>query len=748
MHIPVRKPLIQALIVSGLIGSPVFGSIAWAQDASSVKPAASAAQTKQYNISAGSLSKVLSDFASQAGILMSADAQTVGNKKSAGLSGQYTVSQALDKLLANSGVNYSLQGNTVTLVPASAGVMTLNPVRVADSLLSDSLKGPGTSVGISKERLDVVKPRSLKDVFSAESSVSVGGNNPINQKLYVRGVEETALAVRIDGARQNNKIFHHNATNLIDPALLKSVSASAGVAPADDGPGAVGGSANFETVDVADVLDADDNFGGFVDAGYDTNAKTFTTGVASYAKQDGFEVLGYVNRAAGDDYKDGNGDRVAFSEADLLSGLAKVAFEAETGDRFEFSAERVNDDSIRPYRANFGRLTAGRPVPDSRRYDLERTNLVFNYSNQRDSGLWNPNVVIAQGETELVTTERPLAAPNTKTIYNGITRSQSIVAENLFITGFAEITAGVDYYRDRAQFKEAGAATLEEKAKNTGAFVQFRQQIGDIWELSYGARHDSQKVTGTDDSRHSDSGTSANIFVEANVSPSLTLKAGYADVWGGIALAENFILNGAWDYSAGLKPVRARNSVIGFEHNDGNFRFGANYYETHIADGREPSFGGGPGLVADFDTRGHEVFWVYYKGRDELSINYSNMTTKRDGAIASSFAGNYFTIPLGEQVALNATKGFDGLNLLVGATVEYAYENDNLSGVGAAQESYTTVDIFAEHEPVENLTLRLEVNNLTDEDYTDRASYGQEFATVETLLEPGRAFVLSARYEF
>lgn len=44
--------------------------------------------------------------------------------------------------------------------------------------------------------------------------------------------------------------------------------------------------------------------------------------------------------------------------------------------------------------------------------------------------------------------------------------------------------------------------------------------------------------------------------------------------------------------------------------------------------------------------------------------------------------------------------------------------------------------------------LRLSVNNLTDEAYTDRASYGHEFPTVETLLEPGRSFALSARYTF
>jgi hemoglobin/transferrin/lactoferrin receptor protein len=748
MHIPLRKPLVQALIVGGLISAPILSGSVLAQEVENVQQSSTTAQAKQYNISAGSLSQVLSEFAGQAGILLSGDAQITMGKTSPGLKGRYSVSQALNQLLKNTDVSFNRQGDTVTLVPANADVMTLNPVRISGSLLHEKQSVIGTSVGISKERLDVIKPRSLKEIFSAVSSVSVGGSTPITQKLYVRGVEETALAVRVDGARQNNKIFHHNATTLIDPALLKSVRTSAGVAAADDGPGAIGGSAAFETVDVSDLLDEGDNFGGFVDASYDSNSKTFTTGLSSFAKKDGFEVLGFVNKAAGDNYKDGNGDRVKFSEADLLSGLAKVAYEAESGDRFELSFELVNDDSLRPYRANFSGLTVGRPVPESRQYDLERTNTVFNYSNQKDRGLWNPKVVVAQSESNLVTTEEPLAAPGTALSYNGVTRSQSIVAENLFITDFVEITAGGDFYKDSAQFKQKGATTLGEEVENTGAFIQLRQTLNSVWDLSYGARYDSQNFTGTDGSRQSDSGASSNFSVEFDVNPNLTLKAGYADVWGGVVLAENFILNSAWDYSAGIKPVRSNNSVLGFESNFERFRFGANYYETEIADARVPNYGGGPGLLADFDIRGHDIYVGYYEGRDELSIKYSDITTKRDGSAATSYAGNYFTVPLGEQIALNAIKGFDDLNLLVGATVEHALENDNIGNGLQKQESYTVVDIFAEYEHSEKFVVRLAVNNLTDENYTDRASYGQEFATVNTLLEQGRSFLLSGRYEF
>ena len=47
-----------------------------------------------------------------------------------------------------------------------------------------------------------------------------------------------------------------------------------------------------------------------------------------------------------------------------------------------------------------------------------------------------------------------------------------------------------------------------------------------------------------------------------------------------------------------------------------------------------------------------------------------------------------------------------------------------------------------------NVTLRAKVDNIFDETYSDRATYGQEFSTVVPLRSPGRSFGVSARIEF
>lgn len=94
-------------------------------------------------------------------------------------------------------------------------------------------------------------------------------------------MEETNLAVTIDGTRQTNKIFHHSTTNLIDPSLLKRVRVDPGVAPADAGPGALAGAIAYETVSAGDLLAPGRTIGGFATAGFSSNGRTFTRAAPS-----------------------------------------------------------------------------------------------------------------------------------------------------------------------------------------------------------------------------------------------------------------------------------------------------------------------------------------------------------------------------------------------------------------------------------------------------------------------------------
>ena len=709
-------------------------------------PAQAETGQQQYNIAAGPLNTVLTRFATASGTLIAGDIQLAAGKQSQGLQGSYTPAQGLSQILAGTGLVAKAQPDgSFSLAKANNSVSTLEPVNVS------ATNGDNLQNILDYDYSDISRqqPQDTKDLFKNEASVSVGGSIPVNEKVYVRGVEETAMLVTVDGARQNNKVFHHNATNLIDPSLLKSASAAAGVASADDGPGALGGALKYETVDVADMLAPGDNLGGFLNGRYASNGDAVTTAGSLFGRSNGFEALGYVKQVEGNHYEDANGDNVPYTEPGLLSGLAKLAYENADIGRIELSHEVVNDDSERPYRANFSGLTAGRPVPASRNYDLTRQNTVLGYSRLKGSGLWNPEVTLANNETELVTSENPLAAPNTTVEYTGITESVSATAKNTFHTGFVDITAGMDYYDDSALFQYAGDPDLEEKAENTGAFVQFRQTLFQRLDLSYGLRYDQQDFTGTDDSNHEDEGASSNVFAEFHFNEHFAINAGYADVWGGTALAENFILNGAWVYND-MKPVQSHNHTVGFKANWNGFFVEANQFETGLRDARVPTYGGGPDLFSDFDINGFDTTVGYRADLGRLAVTYADIESKMDDEFATSYDGNYFTVPLGEQVAISGELYWPNTQWALGLTTEIALENDDLEsrGLGEKQDSYTVVDVYVNYTPIDALSLRLSVDNLNNEEYTERASYGQEFSTVEPLLEPGRSINMDVRYNF
>lgn len=153
----------------------------------------------------------------------------------------------------------------------------------------------------------------------------------------------------------------------------------------------------------------------------------------------------------------------------------------------------------------------------------------------------------------------------------------------------------------------------------------------------------------------------------------------------------------------------------------------------------------GPGLLA----RSVDI----QRGAD-VRLGYANIDTSLNGRTSDSYTGNYLTMPMGQFATIQAAHRFDN-GILIGGDAQYAPEYKDTydfatGGQGPALPSYAVVNAFAEYSPpaVENLTVRLEANNLFDETYASRATYGQEFSSVATLNEPGRSFHLSAELKF
>ena len=703
------------------------------------------------NIPAQPLSSALIAYSRQTGVDVFADADLTAGKRSAAVSGALPPREALARLLAGTGLSFSFaDARTATIAPGArgagqdGGAATLAPISVVGS--AEPPPGPAT-VDVTAADLERRNPQDLRQVFAGEPALKVGSSIPMSQKLYVNGIEETNLAVTVDGSRQNNKVFHHNGTNLIDPALLKAVRVDKGVAPADAGPGALAGAVAFDTKDARDLLDGD-GFGGSAKASFDTNSDVLTTGLTAYGMQDGFEFLAFLNRGKGGKFTAGNGDAVNGTATDFISGLGKLAWQSEAGHRFEVSHERVHDDAKRPFRANIG-FIEGRPgwEPRVRDYRMDRENTVFSYTDAKPEGLWDPTLVLAYSETKVVT---PVGRP--PNIYDepGDTRSINGKFENRFGFDLGSVTAGLDFYSDRARLEDP-TLPARERAKNVGLYAQARLEPTDRARLSFGARGDRQWFESANDETFTNTGFSGNASAEYDILPEhLTAKVGVSRVWAGIPLAENFILNPNWAHDD-LDPMTAENRMMVLVARWEGFTVEGSVFRTWLHDARDPAYHADLGAVQrEVQSRGWEIGAGYAWADGFARVKYVNIDVDIDDGPADSDLGTYLATPVGEIVTVEAAHSFRDLGLRIGADAEFAFDYDRVPDGSRSYDAYQVVNAFAEYRlPLDPLiTLRLDIRNIFDETYADRATYGQEFGTVTPLYQPGRTFLLTAGVAF
>ena len=606
-------------------------------------------------------------------------------------------------------------------------------------------------VGVDGDDLETIEPDDLQDVFKNEPTVQVGSSLPISQKIYVQGIEENNLAVTIDGSRQNNKIFHHNATTYIDPVMLKQVRIDPGVAPADGGPGALAGSIAFETKDVDDLLAPGLSYGGIFSTEYQTNGDIFVNSLALMTRQGPFEALAYGKYATGGTRQDGAGNDILGSGTNVVSGLAKLAYTLDNGGRFELSYENVTDDDMRPFRADM--MTASGPL-DMRVYDLNRENIVLSYTTDAPTAMWDPKVLIAYSVTNLdVPTDYDRSLGKTDS-FNG-------VIQNTFQLPMGSVTAGVDFYSDDASIEYTDLADPsyvfepDESATNVGLFAQARLTPVDRMRISFGARGDFQSFTGTDGTSYDNSGLSGNAAIEYDVTDAITLSAGASHVWGGITLAENFIMNPDWVYPAdGIDPVTSENYFIAAAYNSGPWSLSGKLFKTDIDNARTPSYREGPGLTSDVTSDGYELKAGYNWGTGYVRVGYADIDSEVNGLPADSYIGRYLTTPIGRQMTLEVLQALPDYGVVLGADAQIAFDEDGFyeGAVADTLPGYQVVNAFIEYTPrqFENLRLRLQVNNLFDELYADRGTYGQEFVSdgLIPLYEPGRSVSIRATLTF
>lgn len=623
----------------------------------------------------------------------------------------------------------------------STNTTSLDPIIVRERDDRGNKADKATSVYVADAELERARMGDLKDLFAGLASVSVGGAIPIAQKIFVNGVDMLNLAVTVDGVAQNNRIFHHASANAFDPALMKSVRVDPGVAPADAGPFALAGGVVMETVDAEDFLDEGDDFGGNLRLSYADNGETFQSALTFGGRMDGFEYLVYGKAADGNDYVDGAGITQTGTRADLTASLVKLAYETEAGGRFEFSTQKMLDTELRNRRANFG--PGAGDVYEL--YDTRRTVNALSFEANNDGAMWDPTIVLGFSET-VVNKPDPFGSM-------GTTNTYSAKVQNTFhLANGDTIVAGIDYQDKKGFYVDPSDGPFEEVSKNVGVFVQARLAPTEQLSISGGLRYDWQDFSGMTNYlaltnfQDSYAGLSGNLSVAYDVTDTVTVRGGYSNVFGGIQIEDNYIYWDDFDYAA-LEPTRSQNVVLGVDYAQGPLSLGAEVFRTKINNVRNG------GSNYDFQSEGYNLYGTYGWDRGFARLTFSHSEQTRDGTPQSSFSILDTGAPLGDVLALEVQQKIPNLDLLVGGSVQAAFPYDSgAMEFGGIQEiaGYEVVNLFAEYSPRNqpNMTIRAEVQNLFDEQYADRATYGVDYTNFTTLKEPGRTFVITAVAKF
>ncbi|MBN9671326.1 TonB-dependent receptor domain-containing protein [Roseibium aggregatum] len=644
----------------------------------------------------------------------------------------------------------SASGLSLMAATAQAQVVQqLNTVVVQDTE-ADKFQTLESSIDISREEIEERQPADLKQLFQANPAVTTAGGSPASQKFYVHGIDQSKLNVTVDGARQKNNLWHHNGDLGINPLFLKAVEINDGVAPSDDGPGALGGTANFETADARDLLRNGQQMGALVSLGYDTNSMTLTGTGAGYGTVEGFEYLGALTRAEGQDYDDGDGSTELGTATDLWNGLAKLAYQSQEGHRFEVSGEYYRDNGYRRLRANMGFVS-----DDFNDNLYQRTTLTFKYTLEGAEGNFDPEVLLYYNRNQL---DRPSQPHYTRASgdFNSDLQSFGGHVQNRFHFDMGTVTAGVDFYRDHVDIERFWFATdADETIFNVGGYMQARLTPLERLDVSTGLRADFQSYRAVDDQTFNNFGLSPNINVGYEVFEGLTANAGYAYVFGGIEQSEAALYHARdYVYSDDLDPTTAHNAKIGLTYQNHGLTLGADLFYIHMFNTIDFDYGISSRVNGDeLISKGVDLSARYDWDMAYVSVAYTH-TDVEYGDRSALYGDINSAVPVGDMLSLGAGYTFQNWDLTLGANAEIAfdYSDQDLEDNGFENPlpGYEVVNIFAEWAPkfgMTDFTLRGEVNNLFDETYYSRSSYPMT-SRVTPVNSPGRSFYLTATAKF
>ncbi|MGF1908552.1 TonB-dependent siderophore receptor [Vibrio kasasachensis] len=606
----------------------------------------------------------------------------------------------------------------------------------------------------------------MSDLLRDIPGVDVGGTHSVNQRITIRGLGETELDIRLDGASQHANMFHHIGNLTLNPDILKSADIQVGNNSVTQS--GLGGSVYFETKDARDLLRYDEDFGARIYGGYASNDNQQGSLTLYGLLSENVDAMVYGHYVSRDDFEDGDGNKTFGSEGNVYNILTKIGYQLGDIHRLELSYDLYRDSgdySPRPDMsgsANNG-LSNDLLIPTD--YDRDTIRLSYELSGDTHQG----SVTLYNTETQIIRDESVMTAapwwPSIR-IYENTAKNQNFGLNGKFQSDLTigqfdnRMTYGFDYI-DKTTASYYGARKfMEESTVSTAVFVEDQIFITDSFSITAGLRYDDYQrkaVTGTN---NYDDVTWA-LATEWAITQDWTLFASTRSLFKGPELLETFIAYQDVTFvEEGLQPETGQNTQGGvrFDKQVNEHSFGANLtlFQTDIDDYIADKSQGTPTTyliynLGDVEIKGFEASASYGYQNFNSKLSYAKSDTKNSLNGDPVAGGNGRSIDMGDSIALAFDYQSDTLESIFGWTSIFVREEDNVFAGKPVKDSYNVHNLYAQWIPsnIDGLSVTFGIDNVFDELYTSHASRsGVARGITLDDYDPGRSYKLSAAYKF
>ena len=657
-----------------------------------------------------------------------------------------------------------MRNKTISLVLSVCSAQALYAADLQDVKLQQiAVEGSysyGSDSEIIMKTIEKTQAKDIADVFSKESSISVGGGALNAQRIYLRGIESSNINITIDGARQGTNLHQHRGNVMgIDPDLLKMVNVS--TAPnAQNGAGALGGSISMTTKDAQDFRISKESVGAIVNTSYSSVSESQRGGTTIYGVYDNhFGAYAHISAENRGNYTQGGGDEALATAYRNRAYFAKFSLLDHENNSLRLSIEKNE---------NKGSAKSGSHGSDMGPYIGDESDLSMQVSTREAFALehqYNPNNDWINLTTNLYKNDISLDNLTSDSQTSNEDIGGTIKNKTLLSLGETNsiFVLGVDYFSQDGISKYSNDSEIKNNSNNLGFFMQNTTSLYGL-DIHYGGRYDNYEVE-FGPRTFSGKEFSPNVGLEFSFNNKLSIYANYGETiratglipvgWiSNIGETTNFNDGKAFKPESSIQKeagVKYKHKNL-FAQND-QFALNANYFLTTMKDSIERVGGGKSntpqGDVSkiwnnpeEIETKGYELKLSWQNPIAYIGVSYTHIDTSSDTKELDVVRRK--AAKVGDTLVLNSD-----YKISSELTLGYIFKAvKGLNNTTIPRPGYATHDLQMSFEPstIKNLKFSLAVNNITDKKYALQSSMYS--STNGVLYEPGRDVRVGLRYQF